>query len=113
MEYESAGVVERLPRRQSVIVNCAGFAKIVDLPETHLLRRLITTALAAATLAGTGFAVNDIMECSSDLFVLGPLLAGNVIAGTPIWHLEHCGRISAFSDILAETLAKLLSRQDA
>ena len=108
VEYESAGVLHRLPHRQSVIVNCAGFARIVDLPETHLLRRLLAGALAAPTFAGTGLAVNDMMECSPGLFVLGPLLAGNVISGSPIWHLEHCGRISSFSDILADTLFQRL-----
>ena len=113
VEYESGGRLERLPNRQKVIVNCAGFSKIEHLPEAHLLRRIVARGLAHSTAAGTGIAVNDRMEASDGLFVLGPLLAGNVISGTPVWHLEHCGRISAFSAVLAEILGQRLAARTA
>ena len=59
--------------------------------------------------ASTGLLVNDEMEASPGLFVLGPLLAGNVVKGTPIWHVEHCGRISHCASELAEILNKRLT----
>jgi len=48
------------------------------------------------------------MEAARGLFALGPLLAGNVISGMPVWHLEHCGRISVFAENLAKELASQL-----
>jgi uncharacterized NAD(P)/FAD-binding protein YdhS len=57
--------------------------------------------------------VNDEMEASPGLFVLGPLLAGNVVNGTAIWHVEHCGRISRFARDLAGILRERLTRRTA
>jgi hypothetical protein len=39
---------------------------------------------------------------------MGPLLAGNVINGSPVWHMEHCGRISTFGSALGPRLAGAL-----
>ena len=109
VEYESDGHIERLPKPKCVIVNCAGFAKIPDLPADHLLRRIVAKDLARSTPTGTGIVVDEQLQASSGVFVLGPLLSGNVISGKPVWHLEHCGRISVFSNVLAEILDQRLA----
>ena len=109
VEHESAGQTQFLRKNPSVIINCAGFARIHDLPGTHLLKRLIANGLVQPTPAGTGITVNDHLEAADGLFVIGPLLAGNVIRGGPVWHLEHCGRISAF----AKTLSGILEERFA
>jgi hypothetical protein len=48
------------------------------------------------------------MEAAPGFYVMGPLLAGNVIDGSPVWHMEHCGRISAFGSALGPRLAQVL-----
>lgn len=108
--YECDGTTMLLPDRLDVIVNCGGFARIDELPEHEFLRRIVDRGTCHLTASGAGIAVNDVMEANDGLFVMGPLLAGNVVAGTPIWHLEHCGRISTSSASLARTLAERLRR---
>jgi hypothetical protein len=39
---------------------------------------------------------------------MGPLLAGNLVNGGPLWHMEHCGRISAYGTGLGADLARSL-----
>jgi hypothetical protein len=37
---------------------------------------------------------------------MGPLLAGNLVHGAPLWHMEHCGRISTFGTAFGRELAR-------
>ncbi len=111
VEYESGGRLHCLARRPRVIVNCAGFARIGELSANHLLQRLVAQGFAQPTSAGTGFVVDDCLQASEGVFIVGPLLAGNIFAGKPLWHLEHCGRISALAVTLAEILASRLTRE--
>ena len=108
--YECDGTTKLLPERFDVIVNCGGFARIDELPEHEFLRRIVGGGTCQLTALGAGIVVNDEMEANDGLFVMGPLLAGNVIAGAPIWHMEHCGRISTSSASLARTLVERLLR---
>ena len=75
-----------------------------DTPE--LLKNLIERNLLIPNDSGIGFDVNTDFEASKDLFILGPLLAGNVIDDKPLWHLEHCGRIIWSSSKMAQKWAK-------
>jgi hypothetical protein len=43
------------------------------------------------------------------LYVMGPLLSGNLVEGRPVWHMEHCGRISSYGAELGRRLASELS----
>ena len=36
---------------------------------------------------------DDNMQASKNLYIAGPLLAGNKIEDKVFWHLEHCVRI--------------------
>jgi uncharacterized NAD(P)/FAD-binding protein YdhS len=92
----------------SAIVNCAGFSSMVAAPESRLVSQLLSTGLCAPVPTGCGFVVNDRMEAAPGVFVMGPLLAGNVVNGQAIWHVEHCGRIAQFSSTLGRTLADQL-----
>lgn len=113
VEIECQGETCLLPETVPVVINCGGFAKIPDLPDNNLLRRLIHRGLVRPTANLAGLLVNDQMEASPGLFVFGPLLAHNVINGTAIWHLEHCGRISRLARELAGILGERLTRRVA
>jgi hypothetical protein len=51
-----------------------------------------------------GLEVDDTLQASENLYVVGPLMSGNVIAETPVWHMEHCGRIISYGGVLANIL---------
>ena len=51
-----------------------------------------------------GFEVNQQLEASENLHIIGPLLAGNVFEGKAVWHVEHCGRIIWLSQMLSEKM---------
>jgi uncharacterized NAD(P)/FAD-binding protein YdhS len=91
----------------SVVVNCAGFTAVDAAEAMPLLQQLVGSGLCQPTAGGSGIQVNDQLEAAEGVHVIGPLLAGNVIAGRPVWHLEHCGRIDYYADHLAEVLADL------
>lgn len=87
-----------------VVVNCTGSAGMSRPNASPLIEALLASGLCRANQSGAGFAVNHRMEAAQDLFVIGPLLAGNVVGDLSIWHVEHCGRIMEFSKILARSL---------
>jgi uncharacterized NAD(P)/FAD-binding protein YdhS len=103
--YEDEGGARDFERRMTVIVNCSGFRPLHELSEESLLDNMVRHGTCRPTQWGRGIVVNDDMEANDGLFVMGPLLAGNVIGGFPVWHVEHCGRISSFSATLGGTLA--------
>jgi uncharacterized NAD(P)/FAD-binding protein YdhS len=74
---------------------------------------LISSGVCRATPYGGGIAVDASLAAAPGFYVMGPLLAGNVINGSPIWHMEHCGRISAFGSALGPRLARTLVTDSA
>jgi uncharacterized NAD(P)/FAD-binding protein YdhS len=88
----------------SVVINCTGAQTLSESP-SPLIRNLDRRRLCLANASDRGFAVNDRLEACEGLYVIGPLLAGNIINGTMVWHVEHCGRIMFFGRQLAKTLA--------
>lgn len=90
----------------AVVINCAGFAKLDDLPDNPLLAQLLAQGVCVMNGSRGGIAVSDDLEAAPNLYVLGPLLAGNVIRGRPVWHMEHCGRVRAYAADLADVLAE-------
>jgi len=87
-----------------VVVNCTGSAGMNRPNASPLIEALLASDLCKANDSGFGFVVNDRMEAADDLFVIGPLLAGNVVQNLSIWHVEHCGRIIEFSKKLAKSI---------
>ena len=106
--YEDGGSDHTLVIRPSVVINCAGFASIGDMAHDTLLRRVTENGLCHPTPSGAGVVVNDDFEAHTGFYVMGPLLAGNVIGDIAVWHMEHCGRISTFSRTLAGIIAQRL-----
>ncbi|WP_417360445.1 FAD/NAD(P)-binding protein [Galbibacter sp.] len=89
-----------------VVINCIGSTRFdsdqKQLPP--LLKNLIDQGLAHPNRSQIGLEVNTKLECSENLHIIGPLLAGNIIDSKAVWHVEHCGRIIWLSEILAKTI---------
>ena len=100
------GKEEIFPKQFHLVINCMGATDFVSEDTPELLKNLIERNLLIPNDSGIGFDVNTDFEASKDLFILGPLLAGNVIDDKPLWHLEHCGRIIWSSSKMAQKWAK-------
>lgn len=95
------------PRRLrpvGAIFNCAGFTTTIDAPPSGLIATLSERGLCTPVSTGVGLVVDETLRTSGGLHVIGPLLAGNVIDGSAVWHLEQCARIQRLSGPLAERL---------
>ena len=103
-----AGVDAELDRVADVVINCAGPPARLRDTAPSLVAELLSSGVCRATPYGGGIAVDGSLAAAPGFYVMGPLLAGNVIKGTPVWHMEHCGRISAFGTDLGLRLAEKL-----
>lgn len=92
-----------------VVINCSGTATLGEPELAPLEAGLLEAGLIVANESGRGIVVNERLEASPGLFVVGPALAGNIIAGVPTWHTEHCGRLLGLSRKLAAELDRRLS----
>jgi uncharacterized NAD(P)/FAD-binding protein YdhS len=106
VRYEQAGQVRTLDEDVDVVVNCAGPAADLREASRFLPARLFADGVCHPTRYGGGIAVDGSFAAAPGLYVMGPLLAGNVVNGSPIWHMEHCGRISAYGADLGADLAR-------
>ncbi|WP_299252481.1 FAD/NAD(P)-binding protein [uncultured Aquimarina sp.] len=85
-----------------IIFNCIGSTNLIASDIPPLLKKVITKKLCAPNESNIGFEVNESLETSDNLHIIGPLLAGNIFEGNAVWHVEHCGRIIWLSELLAE-----------
>ncbi|MEO7283728.1 FAD/NAD(P)-binding protein [Gelidibacter sp.] len=89
----------------NIIINCIG-SETLNEPISNLYTNLINSGLCVPNPSYKGFKVNSNFEASNNFYIIGPLLSGNVINNKAVWHVEHCGRIIAFSKILGVNLSK-------
>ncbi|MBC7914742.1 MAG: FAD/NAD(P)-binding protein [Pyrinomonadaceae bacterium] len=89
------------------IINCSGFEDLSISSSFDLIRSLIINNICRINDSKRGFEVNENFEASENLFVIGPLLAGNIYKKRMIWHVESCTRIFYLSIELAEILANM------
>ena len=95
----------------SVIVSCAGFQDVAK-TSSPLLQNLIRRGLCTPNASQRGLTINADYEASPGCYVMGPLVAGNIIGTVKVWHAESCTRIIHLSQHLAEILAReLVHRQ--
>ena len=88
------------------IINCSGTERL-DSPDLRsaLIRSLLERGWVRATGSGFGIRVSDDLETdTAGLYVIGPMLTGNVLRDDPAWNLEHCGRIALLARQLAAHL---------
>ncbi|QLG46683.1 GNAT family N-acetyltransferase [Costertonia aggregata] len=87
-----------------IVINCVGGMNLYMDKIPELLKNMLQKGYISANDSKIGITVNNRMEASHNLHIVGPLLAGNVILDQAVWHVEHCGRIIAFSKVLSEHL---------
>jgi len=101
------------PMPVHAIINCSSAEKVSANASSRLISSLIQCGLLCANPSERGIAVDDSYRASEGFYVMGPLLAGNVIGETPIWHVESCPRIINLSTKLADLWIHELHRQEA
>ncbi|MFD0798526.1 FAD/NAD(P)-binding protein [Maribacter chungangensis] len=106
---EAASRSEESSEPFNLIVNCLGSVNLTSEGLTPFLKNLISDKLCTPNASNIGFQVDDRMQASENLFVAGPLLAGNQIEDRIFWHLEHCVRIIWSSSVLSKNLMSSLN----
>lgn len=87
----------------SITINCGGFEEL-DKCSSQLINSVIDNQLCKVNSTKRGFLVNDRLEANNNLYVIGPLVAGNFNDTVRLWHVENAGRIGGLSKLLAESL---------
>jgi uncharacterized NAD(P)/FAD-binding protein YdhS len=105
VRYQQDGTAHDLEPAATVVVNCAGPAKDLSVSAPPLVGQLVAEGVCRLTAFGAGIHVDDTFQAAPGLHVMGPLLAGNVLDGSPLWHMEHAGRISAYGSLLGRAIA--------
>tara|TARA_R110000765_G_scaffold168384_3_gene273423 strand:+ start:61339 stop:62880 length:1542 start_codon:yes stop_codon:yes gene_type:complete len=88
----------------NIVINCLGSVDLTSNGLSPFFKDLIKSGLCKPNPSKIGFKVDENMQASENLFVAGPLLAGNQIEDKIFWHLEHCARIIWSSNVLAKKL---------
>ena len=91
-------------RHFDIVVNCAGSSGLTEDGMSPLLRQLKDSGLCKPTPSNHGLTVGDKFDVLPGFYINGPLLAGNIVGEMGIWHVEHTGRIIAFSKQIANNL---------
>ena len=86
-----------------VIINCAGSDDLQD-SSSRLISSLVKQKLCAINLSRKGFLVNESFEAAPNLYIMGPLLGGNMNNRIHFWHLENVARLLYLSPLLADEL---------
>ena len=89
----------------AAVVSCAGFQDVTK-TSSVLIQNLIRRGVCAPNASKRGFAINAEYEASQGCYVMGPLVAGNILGTFKVWHAESCTRIIHMSKQLAEILAR-------
>lgn len=87
-----------------IVINCIGGTNFDKKNIPELLKNAIQKKYCKPNKSKIGFEVNDDLEASENLHIVGPLLAGNVFDGKAVWHVEHCGRIIWLSQVLSKKI---------
>lgn len=109
--YTGPGGQETIhPLPFSITINCGGFEEL-DCCSSELINSLIANDLCKINSTNRGFLVNERLEASKNLYVIGPLVGGNFNDKVRFWHVESASRIARLSKLLAESLCSSLFRE--
>lgn len=106
LEYRdsASGEIKLKDTPLHLIINCIGSEQLDNKNINPLYQNLLASGICQPNKSLRGFTVNEDLEASPNFHVVGPLLAGNVLDGRALWHLEHCGRIIWSSSLMANKL---------
>ncbi|MBP2832003.1 FAD/NAD(P)-binding protein [Aquimarina sp. U1-2] len=94
-----------------IVINCIGSTTLYNDDIPQLLKNLMNKGFCVKNNSNIGFDVNEKLEAQDNFHIIGPLVAGNIIEGKAVWHLEHCGRIIWLSKLLAEKMGQYFSQK--
>lgn len=86
-----------------VIIDCAGFQNLSK-SSSPLINSLIQQGICTPNDSQSGFEMNENFEVHRNMYLMGPLVAGNINDKLKVWHAESCGRIFNLSQDLAKVL---------
>jgi uncharacterized NAD(P)/FAD-binding protein YdhS len=86
-----------------VIINCTG-ANDLHNSSSRLIKNLVNKGICKVNLSGKGLLVNDKFEAAPNLYMMGPLLGGNMNKTIHFWHLENVSRLLYLAPYLAKQL---------
>ncbi len=109
IQRSNAGAPEPLKKSVDIILNCSAGQTAIDPGCPPLIPRIVEPGICSLTPSRGGNLVNDQPQRADGSHVIGPFLAGNVIGGSAVWHVEHASRLALFADILAAELKTQLS----
>jgi uncharacterized NAD(P)/FAD-binding protein YdhS len=85
------------------IINCAGFQD-VNRSSSVLIQNLIERGICVPNASSRGFTIDRNFAANKNLYIMGPLVAGNLDGNLRVWHAESCQRILSLSQQLAKVL---------
>jgi uncharacterized NAD(P)/FAD-binding protein YdhS len=100
----SDSIVRESPTPMTVVVNCSGSGSLNAAGAAGIVESLVKRGLVRVNASARGLELDDSLQAHDNLYVVGPLMSGNVIAESPVWHMEHCGRIISYGGVLANIL---------
>ena len=86
-----------------VVINCTGSDNL-DVSASRLLYNLVHKNICKENLSGKGFIVNENFEAAPNLYVIGPLLGGNMNKRIYTWHLENVAKLFYYAPFLVDCL---------
>lgn len=107
LDYLDAATGQQLthPLTFKAVINCSGSDNL-DQSSSRLLNNLVNKGICQMNLSGKGIEVNERFEAAPNLYVIGPLLAGNVNKLIHFWQLENASRLTYLAPFLAAELLK-------
>src|SRR5690606_8402591 len=75
-----------------VIINCSGSDNLKN-SSSRLIYNLVRNNICKVNLSEKGFSVNEKFEAAPNLYIVGPLLGGNMNKLIHFWHLENLTRL--------------------
>ncbi len=87
------------------IINCSGSADL-ESSSSRLLFNLVNKNICRMNLSRKGFEVNEKFGAAPNIYIMGPLLGGNVNKLIHFWQLENASRLTYLAPYLAEELLK-------
>ena len=91
------------PMNFSAIINCTGSGDVNE-SASRLLYNLTNNNICKMNLSGKGFEVNEQFEAAPNLYIMGPLLGGNVNKLIHFWQLENVIRLTYLAPYLVTEL---------
>ena len=99
----ATGKQQTHPLNFKAIINCSGSDNL-DQSSSRLLYNLTNNHICRMNLSGKGFEVNEKFEAAPNLYIMGPLLGGNVNKLIHFWQLENVSRLTYLAPYLVTEL---------